>query len=172
MSNTSIRKPQVCVLGSAEPGSRAYELAGQAGSLLATLGITVVSGCGSPATRVAAERAVAAGGLVLSIVPPDEMPPPDWPATIVVPSGMGDARNVLMALSGDACIVIGGRAGTISEVCLAWLHKRPLLPLVGCGGWSESLPSDPPDERNNAPILPWSTAAELEQQLRGLGLVG
>ena len=43
---------------------------------------------------------------------------------------MGDARNLLMALSGDACIVIGGRAGTISEVCLAWLHKRPLLPLV------------------------------------------
>ena len=79
MSATSIRKPQVCVLGSAEPGSAAYELAGQAGVLLANLGITVVSGCGSPATRVAAERAVAAGGLVLSIVPPDQMPPADWP---------------------------------------------------------------------------------------------
>mgnify|MGYP000875210999 CR=1 FL=1 len=75
------------------------------------------------------------------------MPPPDWPATVVVPCGMGDARNLLMALSGDACLVIGGRAGTISEVCLAWLHKRPLLPLVGCGGWSESLPDHPPDER-------------------------
>ena len=73
------RKPQVCVLGSAEPGSRAYELAGQAGEALATLGITVVSGCGSPATRAAAERAIQAKGLVLSIVPPDEMPAPDWP---------------------------------------------------------------------------------------------
>lgn len=171
MHNTSVRKPQVCVLGSAEPGSRAYELAGQAGSLLATLGITVVSGCGSPATRVAAERAVAAGGLVLSIVPPDEMPPPDWPATVVLPCGMGDARNLLMALAGDACIVIGGRAGTISEVCLAWLHKRPLLPLVGCGGWSDSLPANPPDERQNSPILPWRTVAELEDQLRQLKLV-
>ena len=66
------RKPQVCVLGSAEPGSRAYELAGQAGEALAKLGITVVSGCGSPATKVAAERAIQAGGLVLSIVPPDQ----------------------------------------------------------------------------------------------------
>jgi uncharacterized protein (TIGR00725 family) len=79
----------------------------------------VISGCGSPATRAAAERAIAAGGEVVSIIPPDTMPPGDWPATVVIPCGMGDARNLLMALAGDACIVIGGRAGTISEVCLA-----------------------------------------------------
>src|SRR5260221_14173587 len=98
--NKSIRRPQVCVLGSADPGSTAYELAGQAGALLAKLGVTVVSGCGSPATRVAAERAIGAGGLVVSIVPPDQMPAADWPATIVIPCGMGDARNLLMALAG------------------------------------------------------------------------
>lgn len=159
------------MLGSAEPGSDAYALAGEAGALLAQHGITVVSGCGSPATRVAAERAIAAGGLVVSIIPPDTMPAPDWPATVVIPCGMGDARNLLMALAGDACIVIGGRAGTISEVCLAWLHKRPLLPLTGCGGWSDDLPSNPPDERGNSPIHPWSSAAELEQQLRTLALI-
>jgi uncharacterized protein (TIGR00725 family) len=169
--DASIRKPQVCVLGSAEPGSAAYELAGEAGALLARHGITVVSGCGSPATRVAAERALGAGGLVLSIVPPDAMPPADWPATVVIPCGMGDARNLLMALSGDACIVIGGRAGTISEVCLAWLHKRPLLPLVGCGGWSDGLESNPPDERRNSPMLPWGSIAELEGQLKQLKLI-
>ena len=166
----SLRRPQVAILGSAEPGSAAYERAGEAGALLAKLGITVVSGCGSPATRVAAERAIAAGGLVVSIVPPDAMPPADWPATVVIPCGMGDARNLLMALAGDACIVIGGRAGTISEVCLAWLHKRPLLPLVGCGGWSDGLEANPPDERKNSPILPWGSVAELDKQLRGLAL--
>lgn len=170
MSHSS-RRPQVCVLGSAEPGSPAYALAGEAGALLARLGVTVVSGCGSPATRVAAERAIASGGLVVSIIPPDQMPPADWPATVVIPSGMGDARNLLMALAGDACIVIGGRAGTISEVCLAWLHRRPLLPLVGHGGWSDALPSNPPDERGNSPILPWSSTSELEAHLGRLGLV-
>ena len=171
MTKPHARPAQVCVLGSAEPGSTAFERAGEAGALLASLGITVVSGCGSPATRVAAERALEAGGLVLSIVPPDQMPPRDWPATVVVPCGMGDARNLLMALSGDACIVIGGRAGTISEVCLAWLHHRPLLPLTGHGGWSDCLPSNPPDERKSSEILPWTTTAELEKRLRGLGLV-
>lgn len=167
----SIRKPQVCVLGSAEPGSTAYDLAGEAGAFLARHGVTLVSGCGSPATRFAAESAIQAGGLVLSIIPSDEMPASDWPGTVVLPSGIGDARNLLMALAGDACLVIGGRAGTISEVSLAWLHKRPLLPLVGHGGWSNNLPSNPPDERKNSEILPWSSVSELEHQLQHLGLL-
>jgi uncharacterized protein (TIGR00725 family) len=166
------RATQVCILGSAEPGSPAYELAGAAGEMLARLGVTVVSGCGSPATRGAAERALAAGGAVVSIVPHDDIGVKDWPCSVLIPCGMGDARNLLMALAGDACIVIGGRAGTKSEVCLAWLHKRPLLPLTGCGGWSDQLERDPPDERGNSPILPWSSTAELENRLRKLNLVG
>jgi uncharacterized protein (TIGR00725 family) len=170
-ADSVLRKPQVCVLGSAEPGSRAFDLAAEAGTALASLGITVVSGCGSPATRVAAECALKAGGLVLSIVPPGEMPPRDWPASVVVPCGMGDARNLLMALAGDACIVIGGRAGTKSEVHLAWLHGRPLLPLTGCGGWSDQLLSNPPDDRENAPILPWGSIPELRARLAQLQLV-
>ena len=166
------RARQVCVLGSAEPGSSAYELAGAAGELLARLGITVVSGCGSPATRVAAQRALDANGLVVSIVPSDDISLRDWPCTVLIPCGMGDARNLLMALAGDACLVIGGRAGTISEVCLAWLHRRPLLPLTGCGGWSDQLEKNPPDERGNSRILGWGSIEGLERNLRELGLVG
>jgi uncharacterized protein (TIGR00725 family) len=166
------RAKQVCVLGSAEPGSAAYNLAAAAGELIARLGLTLVSGCGSPATRVAAERALTAGGTVVSIVPSDDIALQDWPCSVLIPCGMGDARNLLMALAGDACLVIGGRAGTKSEVCLAWLHRRPLLPLTGCGGWSDQLEQDPPDERRNSPILPWHSIEALEARLRALGLVG
>ena len=165
------RARQVCVLGSAEPGSQAYELAGAAGELLARSGITLVSGCGSPATRVAAERALAAGGLVVSIVPSDDIGLQDWPCSVLIPCGMGDARNLLMALAGDACLVIGGRAGTISEVCLAWLHHRPLLPLTGCGGWSDQLERNPPDERRNSKIFSWSSIEELKRKLGELELI-
>ena len=170
MRNFEQRPPQICVLGSAEPGSASYDLAGDAGEYLATIGFTVVSGCGSDATRHAAERAVAAGGQVLSIIPSGDIDPPDWPCTVLVPCGMGDARNLLMALAGDACLVIGGRAGTKSEVHLAWLHKRPLLPLTGTGAWSDTLATDPPDERENAPILPWDSVEGLAANLRTLGL--
>jgi hypothetical protein len=77
-----------------------------------------------------------------------------------------------LALAGDACLVIGGRAGTISEVCLAWLHHRPLLPLTGCGGWSDRLEQNPPDERGNSKILAWSSIEELATRLTDLGLRG
>ena len=170
-SSVPVSRPrQECVLGSAEPGSPAFELAAAAGELLARLGITLISGCGSPATRVAAERALAVGGVVVSIVPSDDIGLKDWPCSVLIPCGMGDARNLLMALAGDACLVIGGRAGTISEVCLAWLHHRPLLPLTGCGGWSDQLERNPPDERRNSPILPWDSIEALEDQLRALRL--
>lgn len=166
--NYKNRPPQICILGSAEPGSKAYELAAEAGELIAESGFTLVSGCGSPATRVAAERAMQCCGNVISIIPNDDINTPDWPCSVLIPCGMGDARNLIMALAGDACLVIGGRAGTISEVCLAWLHQRPLLPLVGCGGWSDRLEKNPPDERNNSPIHPWSSMEELKEQFKQL----
>jgi hypothetical protein len=50
------------------------------------------------------------------------------------------------------------------------LHHRPLLPLTGCGGWSDQLEQHPPDERRNSRILSWSSIAILEEQLRNLGL--
>lgn len=162
------RATQVAILGSAEPGSPAHALAGEAGTLVALLGMTLISGCGSPATRFAAECAMAAGGRVLAILPEAQLPAGDWPASIVLPCGMGAARNLLMALAGDGCIVIGGRAGTLSEVALAWLHGRPLLPLLGQGGWSDSLLERPPDERGSAPILPWDSISQLRAALRQL----
>jgi hypothetical protein len=172
MRTFELRPPQICVLGSAEPSTGAYDLAGEAGAHLAGLGFTVISGCGSPATRHAAERAMAAGGQVVSIVPSEEIDLPDWPCTVLIPCGMGDARNLMMALAGDACLVIGGRAGTKSEVCLAWLHHRPLLPLTGTGGWSDTLADDPPDERGNSAILPWDSIEALTTNLRTLGFPG
>ena len=51
---------------------------------------------------------------MVSIVPSADISLKDWPCTVLIPCGMGDARNLLMALAGDACLVIGGRAGTIS----------------------------------------------------------
>jgi len=169
MRNFDTRPPQICFLGSADPGSSAYELSGQAGELIANLGYTLVSGCGSAATRVAAERAHAIGGRVVSIIPTDDIETPDWPCSVLIPCGMGDARNLLMALAGDACIVVGGRAGTISEVCMAWLHKRPLLPMTGCGGWSDQLEKNPPDERKNSVIAPWGDLESLRKQFAHLG---
>jgi hypothetical protein len=73
------------VLGSAKPGSAAYELTDAAWELIARLEITLVSGCGSPATRFAAQRALGAGGLVISIASSDDINMQDWPCGVLVP---------------------------------------------------------------------------------------
>jgi hypothetical protein len=51
----------------------------------------------------------------------------------VIPSGLGDARNVLVATAGEAAIAVGGRLGTLSEIALALKHG---VPVVGVNTWN------------------------------------
>ena len=83
MPNRRGRARQMCVLCSPEPGSAAYGMARAAGELLAPHEITLVSGCGSPARRFAAARALAAGSLVVSIVPLDDIALLDGPCSVL-----------------------------------------------------------------------------------------
>ena len=45
---------------------------------------------------------------------------------------MGQARNVILVLSADAVISVGGSWGTLSEIALAMRRDRPVVVL---GGW-------------------------------------
>jgi uncharacterized protein (TIGR00725 family) len=55
--------------------------------------------------------------------------------SVVIPTGLGHARNVVNVLAGDFVIALGGSAGTLSEVCFAWIHGRPILTVKGCDAW-------------------------------------
>ena len=45
---------------------------------------------------------------------------------IVMPTGLGIARNVLVVRVAQAVIAIGGGAGTLGEIALAWQLKNQL----------------------------------------------
>lgn len=64
---------------------------------------------------------------------------------IAIPTGLGHGRNALVARS-DAVIAIGGGAGTLSEMALAWTYGR-LIVAMRCGGWSERLADTRIDDR-------------------------
>lgn len=53
---------------------------------------------------------------------------------IVLPTGMGHARNALIAAAGDAIVCIGGATGALSEVALARKIGRPVLAFTATGG--------------------------------------
>ena len=96
----------------------------------------------------------------------------------LVPEGNGviPGKNRLICTKNDAydgpCHQSGHRTENGAEVGKEIRSQKiAITSFSGRRPKSERLPDNPPDERGNSPILPWTTPAELEAQLRGLGLV-
>lgn len=70
---------------------------------------------------------------------------------IVIPTSLGHARNGVVAQS-DAIVAIGGGAGTLSEMCFAWMHNR-LIVACEVDGWSGRLAGSKLDERTRFPHI-------------------
>jgi uncharacterized protein (TIGR00725 family) len=121
-----MRRLQVSVIGSgAEHEARAEEV----GRLLAERGAVLVCGGRDEVMAAAARGAKAAGGTTIGILPGES--PADaneWIDHVIV-TGIGHARNLAVAASGDAVIALGGRWGTLSEIDFARILGRPVVVL-------------------------------------------
>jgi len=119
---------QVSVIGS----GREWEVAAEeVGRLLAERGCTVVTG-GLGEVMAAALRGVkAAGGTTIAILPGEERAAANQWADHVVVTGIGHARNLAVAASGDAVIAVGGGWGTLAEIAFARRLGRPVVALEG-----------------------------------------
>ena len=115
---------QVSVVGSgAEHEQRAEEV----GRLLAERGCTVVCGGRGEVMAAAAHGAKSAGGTTIGILPgTDRRDANEWIDHVVV-TGLGHARNAVVAASGDALIAVGGRYGTLTEIGFARILGRPVI---------------------------------------------
>jgi uncharacterized protein (TIGR00725 family) len=107
---------QVAVVGSGrEHEGRAEEV----GRLLAERGCTVVTGGGGEVMAAAARGAKSAGGTTIGILPGERRGEGNEWLDYEVVTGIGHARNVAVAASGDAVIAVGGSWGTLAEVAFA-----------------------------------------------------
>ena len=61
---------------------------------------------------------------------------------------------------------LGGGAGTLSEIALAWIHGRPILALADTGGWADAISDHPPDRRGTSTITRCADLVALEAALR------
>jgi uncharacterized protein (TIGR00725 family) len=119
---------QVAVIGS---GSEWEAAAEEVGRLLAERGCTVVTG-GLDEVMAAAHRgAKSAGGATLAILPGEHRSAANPWADHVVVTGIGHARNLAVAASGDAVIAIGGSYGTLAEIAFALRLGRTVVALEG-----------------------------------------
>lgn len=158
--------PQATVVGDSDAPREACEMAEQIGQMLAHLGVVVVTGGRGGVMTAASRGARSAGGLVVGILPgPDRAEANEW-CSVVIPTGFGHARNVLTVLAGDFLVAIGGAVGTMSEICFAWIHGKPILTMTGYDGWVDRVGVGPLDDRASSTIRVCSNLDELREAVR------
>ena len=118
---------QIAVIGAADTTPEEYETALAVGRLIARYHETLVSGGLSGIMEAACRGAREQGGLTIGIIP--DTGNGNGFLDTVIRTGLGHARNVLVAQSSDAVIAIGGSYGTLSEIAIALKTKRPVFGL-------------------------------------------
>ena len=103
--------------------------------------------------RAACHGATDAGGITVGILPQDDPSFANEYCQIVIPSGMGLTRDFLNALSADGVVVVGGGSGTLSEICAAYMYKKPIATVKNSGGMATKYSDQFLDHRENVKIV-------------------
>jgi hypothetical protein len=77
---------------------------------------------------------LAAGGVTVGILPDEDDLKANPFVSIPIATGMGIARNAIIARSADAVIAIDGSYGTLSEIAFALQLEKPVFCL---NSWNE-----------------------------------
>lgn len=70
-----------------------------------------------------------ADGFSIGILPGMDRSDANEYASITLPTGIGFARNSVLAASCNAAVAVGGKYGTLSEIAYALDYGRPILTL-------------------------------------------
>jgi len=130
---------QIAVIGSSAPEKYQEDLAYALGKAIARAGATVVCGGRSGVMHAVCKGAKEEKGLTIGILPSVDGNEANEFVDIQVRTGLGWARNSIVANSGDVVIAVGGSHGTLSEMSYASQHGRKIIALKGSGGWADEL---------------------------------
>ena len=158
-----MRKTVIGVMGGSVADEATAAAARELGRLIAENGWVLVSG-GRPTgvMQASVTGAREAGGLTVGVLFDDDHELAAEGLDIVIPTGMGAARNIINVLASDVVVACRGTGGTLSEIAMALRFERPVV----------LLDFDPGEAFLNAgaPDPVWSlaaTAAEAAEQVRG-----
>lgn len=160
------RPVQITIAGSHDAPEEVCAAAERVGAVLAALGVTIVTGGRGGVMEHAARGARDAGGRVIAVLPGTALDDLAGPADAVIPTGMGHGRNLINVLAGDALVPLAGGAGTMSEICFALIHDRPVFVIEGLGGASDEALREPPDPRKRELLVACADADELQRVVR------
>jgi len=157
------RKVQIGVMGSAADlgyGKETEKIAENIGYLVAKNGAALVFGAEKDydsLSTAACRGAKKAGGMTIGVTyGKSKKVFESKNADIIIASGLerGGGRELVLVLSCDAIITVGGGSGTLTEIAIAYQANIPIVVLDGTGGWSEELSGRFLDDRKRVKAVP------------------
>jgi hypothetical protein len=156
----------ISIIGTSETEPRTEEIAIELGRLLAINNFAVACGGLYGVMEAVCKGAKQEGGFTIGIIPYEDKSRANEFIDVVIPVPFSQARNIVVVLSGDACVAIEGKAGTLSEMCFAWIYGKPLIALTGeIKGWSSKMAGKRIDDRRSDTIYGASSAQEVVKRL-------
>ncbi len=126
------RPIRIAVIGARQTSAHLAAAAEAIGREIARRGGVLLCGGMTGVMEAAARGATAAGGVVVGMLPGDTAEEGNPYLTIPLPTGMGEARDVILVRSAEAVIAVGGAYGTLSEIG----HALNLgVPVIGLETW-------------------------------------
>ena len=146
---------QVLVIGHNDNGCTPEheKIAYEVGFEIAKSNCILITGGLGGVMKAACHGSHDANGLAIGIIPQNDPSFANEYCDVVIPTGMGLTRDFLNALSADGIIIVGGGSGTLSEICAAYMYKKPMVAIRGTGGVAERYVDDYIDHRKNVKIV-------------------
>ncbi len=128
------RPLRITVVGGGRCDTSTASNAERVGAAIAREGGILISGGLGGVMEAASRGAVQAGGTTVGILPGERAEDANEFVTIPIVTGIGQARNIVNVLSGEAVVALTGEGGTLSEIAVA---LKSDIPVVAVDAWGE-----------------------------------
>lgn len=125
-------KPYIGVIGAGVCSQTVCDLAYRVGQRIAECGAYLVCGGLGGVMEAAASGAKSANGTTIGILPGKHRSDANEFIDIVIPTGLGEARNTIVVNASDVVVALPGEFGTLSEFAFALKLGKPVINL---GKW-------------------------------------
>lgn len=123
------RRKVVTIIGGRSCTNEVEQIAQNLGKKLAKVVDTMVCGGLSGVMKAACQGFKIGGGLTIGIMPSYNKKEANKFVDIVIPTGLGLARNVLVVASADVVVALPGEEGTLSEMAYCLQFNIPVISL-------------------------------------------
>ena len=124
-------KAPIGIIGPNEATTEQVAMAAEAGAIVGRMGLAVLCGGRQGVMEGAARGAASVGGIAIGLLPHGDPTQANPFVTVAIASGIGEARNAIIAQAGACLIAVGDSHGTLSEVALGLRLGKRVFGLAG-----------------------------------------